>query len=165
MVWVVVNTLVNKEAQAIGNLRRQGFRIYCPMFRKQRRHARRVEVVSRPLFPGYLFLDLDLERDRWRAIQSTLGVRSLITFGSKLGTLPKSFVESLRARERDGFVDLPETEAAYCAGEQVRIKAGGLENIVATVLSVDARDRLVVLLQFMDRTVRARLTSDQIIPA
>ncbi len=162
MVWVVVNTHSNKERFADENLKRQGFRTYCPMLRKVRRHARRAEEVTRPLFPGYLFLKLDPKQERWRAIQSTFGVRSLVTFGSRLGTIPQSFIESLLTCEESGFVRDREAPEAFAAGDQVRINGGAFDEVVATVLLADAKDRLVVLFDFMRRRVRITLSPDQV---
>ena len=72
--WYVVHTQVLGEDRADLNLRRQGFETYLPRYLRTRRHARRVETVARPLFPRYLFVAMDVARDRWRAVQSTFGV-------------------------------------------------------------------------------------------
>ena len=34
------------------NLERQGFRTYLPRYRRERRHARRRDIIKAPLFPG-----------------------------------------------------------------------------------------------------------------
>jgi len=62
--WYVVHTQPNGEGRADLNLCRQGFATYLPRYARRRRHARRQEVVKRPLFPRYLFVGLDLARDR-----------------------------------------------------------------------------------------------------
>ena len=77
--WAVVNTQPHRETIALENLERQDFRAYCPVIRKRVRHARRSLDLLRPLFPGYLFAQVTL--DRWRPILSTYGVRSLVRCG------------------------------------------------------------------------------------
>jgi transcriptional antiterminator RfaH len=62
--WVAVNTHPHRERFALDNLRRQDFGAYCPMIRKRIRHARRTQDVLRPLFPSYLFVEVDPERQR-----------------------------------------------------------------------------------------------------
>jgi transcription termination factor NusG len=54
--WIVINTHAHREHMALDNLHRQDFEAYCPMIRKRRSHARRIESVLRPLFPNYLFV-------------------------------------------------------------------------------------------------------------
>ena len=41
---------------------------------KMRRHARKIDVVLAPFFPGYLFVQLDLQRDQWRSVNGTYGL-------------------------------------------------------------------------------------------
>ncbi len=77
--WFVVRTQPHREAQAERQLANQDYRIFLPRFRKSRRHARKFEIVSAPLFPGYLFVILDLTRDRWRSVNGTHGVDRLLT--------------------------------------------------------------------------------------
>src|SRR5262245_66436974 len=57
--WVLVNTHLHKERFAAESLNRLQFVGYCPMLLKRIRHARRTEVVSRPIVSG--------TRVRWRA--------------------------------------------------------------------------------------------------
>ena len=64
--WFVVHTLPHRESGAKGHLENQGYRTFLPRRWKTRRHARKLETVLAPLFPRYLFIALDLNRDRWR---------------------------------------------------------------------------------------------------
>ncbi|MBA4338961.1 MAG: transcription/translation regulatory transformer protein RfaH, partial [Hyphomonas sp.] len=34
-----------------------------------------------PFFPSYLFVNLDVEQDAWRPINSTIGVLQIVKFG------------------------------------------------------------------------------------
>jgi transcriptional antiterminator RfaH len=104
--WYLVHTLPNNETRADINLRRQGFRTYLLCYQQQRRHARRGLVV-RPLFPRYLFVQLDLARDMWRSVHSTFGVNFLVFVSEKPAALPLHVIDEIRAREDEaGFVVL-----------------------------------------------------------
>ena len=70
--WYVVRTHVQRELSAAHQLANQGFRVFVPRCWKNRRHARRVETISTPLFPRYIFTVVDKRRDRWRSINGTL---------------------------------------------------------------------------------------------
>src|SRR5437660_12488192 len=82
--WVVINTHPHREHVALENLHRQDFDAYCPLIRKRRSHARRVETVLRPLFPNYLFVRASTDRKLWRPIDSTYGVRAVVRAGHEL---------------------------------------------------------------------------------
>ena len=76
--WYVAHTQPHAENKAAVHLGRQGFVTYLPRYLKRRRHARRVDVVSAPLFPRYLFVQIDTAVQRWRSIYSTFGVSQLV---------------------------------------------------------------------------------------
>ncbi len=159
--WIVVNTHPHKEMSAIANLNNQGFSTYCPLLRKRVRHARRTRDVLRPLFPGYVFVDTQGEH-AWRQILSTVGVRSLVRSGDQPSRLDRRFICALRAQEIDGVIVAPTTP--YRIGQTVRISDGPLEGVVATIISLDEKDRLVVLMDILSRPVRVQLDARTVTP-
>src|SRR5882724_13014065 len=76
--WYLVHAQPRSEQKAEFNLSAQGFRTFVPLLLKTVRHARKLRTVRAPVFPGYLFVSLDLERDRWLSVRSTIGVLRLI---------------------------------------------------------------------------------------
>jgi len=85
--WYVVQTHPHAEANAAAHLERQGYSVYLPRYHKRRRHARRIEFVTAPLFPSYLFVMIDMFAQRWRSIQSTIGVSRLVCSGEEPAVL------------------------------------------------------------------------------
>ena len=101
-VWYLVHTQPQAEARVEFNLRRQGFSSYLPKYQRTRRHARKTEMVTRPLFPRYLFVALDLACDRWRTVQSTFGVSQFVLSGDEPARVPCAVIDEIRAREGEG---------------------------------------------------------------
>src|SRR5215216_5616282 len=94
--WYLVQTLRNSERKARAHLTVQGFKAFLPEFCKTVRHARKSSTLTAPLFPGYLFLRLDLTRGGWLCVRSTVGVARL--YGRRDGTpipVPHGIVETL----------------------------------------------------------------------
>lgn len=59
-----------------------------------------------------LCLHLDLGRDRWRAVYSTVGVRSLVSAGDQPIAVPIEVIEEIRAREEKMIkIELSDKEA------------------------------------------------------
>jgi transcriptional antiterminator RfaH len=158
--WYVVHAQPNAEAKAVWHLKNQGFRPYLPRYRKRRRHARRIEDVAAPLFPRYLFVELDLERERWRAIRSTVGVAELVCHGDGPAPVPAGIVESIRAREDErGLVVLrPETD--FHKGDAVTSTDGAFEGCAGLFECAGDADRVTVLLNLLGREVAVRLPAD-----
>src|ERR1700738_5075035 len=108
--WYVVQTRPQSEGRAAAHLERQGFEIYFPRYLKRRRHARRVETVAVPLFPRYMFVAIDLAVQRWRSIQSTIGVARLVCNGDHPAEVQDSIIKGFKRGEDDrGFVRLGNT--------------------------------------------------------
>ncbi len=155
--WYVVHTHPHAEQTALLNLARQGFSAYLPRYLKRRRHARRIEAVARPLFPRYLFVNLDLGKMRWRSIMSTIGVRHLISDGDKPVALPDGIVDEIKAREgEDGMVEM-RPEAPFEAGQMVQITAGPMCDAIGMFEGLSDKDRVTVLLDLLGRQLRVKL--------
>lgn len=152
--WVALATHTHKERTALENLERQGFTAYCPMLRKVVRHARRSQEVLRPFFPGYVFASFGSATSRWRSMGSTIGVRRLVAFGERPCLLTGDFISSLRAREVEGAIIKP--VSPYKIGQSVCLTGGAFEGLVATIIEMDEKQRLTVLLDLLNQSVRVR---------
>jgi transcriptional antiterminator RfaH len=152
--WYVVHTQPQCERRAELNLRRQGFATYLPRYLRSRRHARKTETVARPLFPRYLFVALDMAKDRWRAIHSTFGVSQLVLAGDEPAPVPDGIVEEIQAREReDGFVALG-LAAGLGPGSEVRLVDSVFANYQGVIERIADDRRVAVLLELLGREVR-----------
>lgn len=159
--WYAVNTLPNQENRAERNLLKQNFRVWLPSFKRTRRHARRVDVVNAPLFPGYLFVELNLEADGWGKINHTFGVKALLAAGGLPKAVPTSFIEALREKAKGtGYIEDAQTVTALPAiGDTVRVTEGPFESYMATVTELVAKDRVKVLLEILGGRFSASLSS------
>lgn len=159
--WIVATTHPHSEAIAREHLERQDFTVYCPMIRRRRSHARRVDMVLRPMFPGYMFVNL-AGNGAWRPIQSTTGIRGVVRFGEEPAILDATFIAALQAREEEGAVIRPPTP--FVVGQQVQIEGGPLDGLLARILDLNDRDRVTVLLDVMNRGVKTVVDSRQLTP-
>ena len=159
-VWAVINTHPSREALALEHLDRQAFEAYCPMISKRLKQAHRYIDVARPLFPGYLFVRVAPERNQWRPVLSTVGVRTVIRFGERLGWVDNAFIEGLKQREKDGLIARP--ISPFAVGQQVRVTSGPFDGIIATIVSVSEKDRLIVLMELLSRKVQVHVTTEQL---
>lgn len=160
--WICISTHPKKENLALDNLGRQGFEAYCPKVQKRVRHARQTKDVLRPLFPGYVFAAVHRDMTRWRSCQSTYGVRSVVHAGDRPCFLPPGFVEALRRREIDGAIirRIP----TFTIGQRVRLEQGPFDGMIATIVEMNDRDRLVVLTELLSRRVRISVDAGTVAP-
>jgi len=152
--WYVVQTQPHCESKAIWHLGRQGFDAYLPRYEKRRRHARRVETVAAPLFPRYLFVAIDTAAQRWRSIQSTIGVSRLVCNGDDPASVAEGVIDGLRRREDErGFVQFA-ARPRFAMGDPVRIVDGIFASYLGLFDGVSDGERVAVLLDLLGRKVR-----------
>lgn len=163
--WYVVQTQANAENKAVVHLGRQGFATYLPRYLKRRRHARRIDIVAAPLFPRYLFVEIDMGVQRWRSIYSTVGVSRLVSNGDFPAPVPDEVISSLKRREStSGFVQL-DHRPKFKAGDKVRILEGAFYDCLGIYDGMSDRERVEILLDLLGRKVRVLMNAEAIAAA
>jgi transcription elongation factor/antiterminator RfaH len=161
--WYVVHTQPHAENRATFHLERQHYSVFCPRYAKVVRHARRRTNILAPLFPGYLFLRLDVSRARWRSVNGTCGVLRLIVQGENPQPVPRGIVETLRTQtDACGVLNWA---PSFSIGQSVHIADGPFEGFVGTLERLDAAGRVRVLLDLLGRSVSVTLDMQALAPA
>ena len=160
--WFVVQTQVNSEAKAARNLLRQGFNVYLPRYLKRRSHARKVERIPAPLFPRYMFVQIDMATQRWRSVQSTFGVSHLVLNGQEPALVTDDIIARLRGRENDQGLIALDRSARFAIGDKVRVLAGAFADNLGLFEGLGDRDQIAILLDFLGRKVRVSLDVDMV---
>jgi transcription elongation factor/antiterminator RfaH len=161
--WFLVHTLPRSEPRARLHLEAQGFGTHLPQFSKTVRHARQLRVIRAPLFPRYLFVILDLERDRWLSVRSTVGVSALFTCDDRPVAVPAGIVELLIEHTEEANVAL--LGNGLQKGQRVRITSGPFANLVGSIDRLDDAGRVRVLLDLMTSAVPVSLDRAALSPA
>ena len=155
--WYAVQTHVHAEAKAAWHLVRQGYSIYLPRYLKRRRHARRIDTVAAPLFPRYLFITIDRVAQRWRSIQSTIGVAHLVCNGEEPAMVPTAVITDLQGREDErGLIQL-ETRPRFVPGDKIQVVDGPFDACLGLFEGMADRERVAILLDLLGRKVRVVL--------
>ncbi len=161
--WFAVRTQPNREHRAKFQLDQQQFRTFLPLIEKSVCHARKVRQVRSALFPGYLFVELDLSKDQWRRINSTYGVSCLVMAGERPAVVPAGVVELIiEMSEGSGLVDFtPNLQP----GMSVQMVSGPLSGFIGRLNRCDARGRVEVLLEVMGQQIRVTSNARALMPA
>jgi transcriptional antiterminator RfaH len=161
--WYVVHTQPFAEDRAIARLKTQGYHVFCPRLRKAVRHARKSTGKLVPLFPGYLFLRLDIAHDRWRSVNGTRGVVRLLALGDAPQAVPCGVVEDLQSHT--DVHDILDRTSSLNAGQSVRIMEGPFADFIGTLQRLDGTDRVQVLIDLLGRSVSTTLRCEALAPA
>ncbi len=157
-IWVLAELKRGSIEVAEWNLHQQNYSTFLPLEEATIRAQSRFTTTTRPLFPGYIFVAFDPDRSRWQAINSTLGVKRLVTFGDAPAIVPLDVVSHLMLRCDASGKLLPPRFLA--PGDRVRLTAGPFANFVATVEQIAPARRAWVLLDLMGQLTRVAVPAD-----
>ena len=161
--WFAARVQPRRETTAQVNLDRQGFRNFAPKVRRTVRHARTLRNVLAPLFPGYIFVVLNLSIHRWRVVNNTVGVASLIMGAEQPTPVPTGIVEALvTATEASGLIRF---DRDVEIGDKVRILSGPFAEALCRLVHLDEKGRVRVLLEIMGGPVPVELERWRVAPA
>lgn len=138
-----------------------GFETYAPRLREHR-SVRGRRVVRKPLlFPGYVFVWIELQ---WHAARWSPGVIRLVMAGdARPAKVPDPVIAEIRGRELEGLIELPKPPALQ-PGDRVRITTGAFADYLALYEGQTAHERVAVLLQFLGGQQRTELPANAIEP-
>ena len=160
MHWYLVFTKPRQEQVALENLERQGYRCYLPQWqvakKKRGRNTAAWVTAYEPLFPRYLFIELDTGPSGlgWGPIRSTTGVTSLVRFGLQPAKAPAGLIDALRAMEAE---HAQSTARPLEPGDVVSLREGPFAGLRAVYQCQDSNARITLLLEIMSRPVRVQV--------
>ena len=162
--WYAVHTKARDEKLAEENLKRQGFATFLPQVKAQKRRRGRWTESIEPLFPGYLFIHLDLMQQDSSTIRSTRGALGLVRFGGYPATVPPGLVEQLRTAtaSEEGVV---RREHLFHPGDRVEILTGPFAGLPARILAETGKERVALLLDLLGRANKVVISRHQLAPA
>lgn len=160
--WYVASTHPGAETRVEQHVIRQGLRCFVPQQLRTVRHARRLHEKRSAFFPGYIFVSLDLMRDRWRAVNGTLGVRSLIMRGDRPSPCPVGLVEHfLTLTDANGVLNF---EPELTPGQDVRVVRGPFSSLSGRLVKLSENGRAQVLLAIMNGNIAVTMAARDIAP-
>jgi transcriptional antiterminator RfaH len=145
--WYVIRCKPRQEYRALENLQRQGFPCYLPELSVEKVN-RRCKLENRePLFPGYLFIQLNDVNDNWYPIRSTRGVSHIVRFNEHPLPVQDQIVEMVRRRLATTPVKVPYLHP----GERVRIIEGSFSQFEAIFVANEGNERVLLLMNILHR--------------
>lgn len=162
--WYLIYTKKGREQVATEQLQRQGFCVYLPRIELQRRRRGQWRPVIEPLFPRYLFLQINPDRDSMAPIRSTIGVSSIVRFGTSPCEVPPTVIDYLKQREDRQSGVIPSERPALVPGQRVEIATGPFAGLQAIFQQPKGSDRALILLDLLGKQNRLTLHQNDLIP-
>lgn len=158
--WYLVHTKSRKEILAEENLLRQNFEVYLPFIRQTRRRRGHWAPVIEPLFPRYLFVNLEIGFDNFASIRYTKGVSNMVRFSEEPAVVPDEVVDTLKQAESLDSGLHHSAKSLFKPGDKVFIEDGPFAGMQALFLAQKGEERVVILLNWLGRENRVTVERD-----
>lgn len=156
--WYAIRVRSRSEVIVSSMLGNRGYEVFLPIYESRRKWSDRIKSVRLPLFPGYTFCRFDACQRR--AVITTSGILSIIGSGNGPTPINDDELSSIRAIVRSGVAAQP--WPFLKEGQRVCVKAGPLAGVEGVVLRVSNRERIVVSITLLGRSVAAEIEQDWI---
>lgn len=149
--WYAVHTKPRQEATAELNLQRQGYETYAPKIRLRKRRRDKWTKVVEALFPRYLFIRVDANKQSLAPVHSTLGVAGLVRFGQLLRPVPDEIIDYIRQKENPETHQHHADEWPHQPGDAVQILEGPFAGLTGIFQAANGEDRALLLIDLLGR--------------
>ena len=159
-IWAAASLKPNQIHKAEVNLQRQEIDFLAPKLMVTKRQQNRFINKINLLFPGYIFVHIDLETDDQRRVHSTYGVSQILKVGGQIGKLPENFIETLQSAK----LVAPQTFAGGLKlGENVEILRGPFAGIIARIVKLDSKNRLKCLFNLLEGEIDMFINAEDVV--
>lgn len=156
--WFVAHTKPRREKKLEAYCRRQGIAVTLPCYDSAHKYRGKTVVFQKPLFPGYVFLQLELpQKDALRQndhVANLLEVFDQETFQRQLSDILLALEAKMEVR----------LAPAIGEGARVRIKAGPLQGLEGWVERRSGMSAVLLRLDFINRAAAVTIDADQLTP-
>ena len=157
--WYAIRTKPRQEEIAKLNFEKQNFITYLPKVKTTIRHARKITNAARPLFPGYLFLQLSTPETYLTSLSSTYGAIGPVRFGDYIPPVPDWIIEEIKKREDEkGLVSLFDPKRLNLKkGDKVKVKLNHYDELEGIFYAQRGQDRAIILLNILKNQVKTEV--------
>jgi len=147
--WFALQVKARSEHQVAGMLRAKGYEEFLPTHNVKKKGL----AAKAPFFPGYVFCKINT--NACGLIVTTPGVIRIVEFGGKPAPVDPEEIRSLQLIVNSGVPVC--VMKGLNVGDKIRVEAGPLCGAVGILISIRPKQRLLVSISMMMRTVIAEV--------
>lgn len=158
--WYAVHVRSRHERQVARQLEERHVNFLLPVYRSVRKWKDRRKELDLVLFPGYVFVNLDLQ-NKLRVLQIP-GVARFVSFQGAPAALGEQDIDLLSKGLTQGV--RAEPHPYLKVGKRVRVKHGPLTGMEGILVRKKEKFRLVVSLDLIMRSVMVEVDESDVAP-
>jgi transcriptional antiterminator RfaH len=155
--WYILQSKANKEEFVLHQLNIRNIDAYYPYLNAKPVNPRSKKI--KPYFPGYLFINANLDLIGTSMLKWLPGTLGLVTFGNELASVPEDVIQPIRQHVDRLNHDHSKHYKGFMPGDTVMIQSGPFAGYQAIFDSyLPGHERVQVLLQMLrDRQIKLDL--------
>jgi transcription antitermination factor NusG len=147
--WWALYSRHQHEKTVAEMLSAKGFEVFLPLYESERQWKDRVKKLSLPLFPCYVFVRAECNR-QLQAV-TTPGVHMILSRGERVALIPEEEIQGIR-RIVEGACRVEPHTFLQC-GERVRVTRGCLKDVEGILVRKKNLYRLVLSVKTLAQSV------------
>ncbi len=156
MTWYALQHKPAQGDRALAHLQNQDIACFYPKINVEKIKGGKRTKKLEPLFPGYLFVNLEQTDPMWAKLRSTRGVVRVVSFANKPAAISDEVIQHIK----DSLHTVAE-QGGIKPGQEVELEDGPFKGISAIFQAYDGEERAIVLISFMQKqqTVKVPLSA------
>jgi transcription antitermination factor NusG len=134
---------------------------FLPLTKKLRSRHDRIKYIEQPLFPCYIFVQLEDIYSYYAGMGSN-GILYYVKIGKEAARIRESVIESLKLIT-DKDLELEVSSQPFQPGQLVVINQAPLTGLRCEIVKYNSRQRLLVKLEILNRSVLVTLPEGHLI--
>lgn len=152
MTWYALQYKPSQGDRALAHLQNQDIACFYPKITVEKiKNGKRIKKLE-PLFPGYLFVNLDQTDPMWAKLRSTRGVLRIVGFAGKPALVSEEVIQHIK-----DSLDSVAGQGGIKPGQAVELNEGPFEGLNAIFQAYDGEERAIVLIGFMQKQQRVNV--------
>ncbi|PTB95397.1 transcription/translation regulatory transformer protein RfaH [Marinobacter sp. B9-2] len=152
MTWYALQHKPAQGDRALQHLQNQDIACFYPKITVEKIKAGKRTKKLEPLFPGYLFVNLEQTDPVWAKLRSTRGVIRVVGFANKPAPISDDVIQHIK-----DSLDSVAEQGGIKPGQAVQLNEGPFEGINAIFQAYDGEARAIVLINFMQKQQRVKV--------
>ena len=152
MTWYALQHKPAQGDRALTHLQNQDIACFYPKITVEKIKAGKRTKKLEPLFPGYLFVNLEQTEPMWAKLRSTRGVLRIVGFANRPAAISDDVIQHIK-----DSLDSVTEQGGIKPGQSVQLDEGPFEGISAIFQAYEGEERAIVLIDFMQKQQRVRV--------
>jgi transcription antitermination factor NusG len=161
--WYLIYTKPRQEKKVYTRLSELKVTSFLPTKRTLRTWHDRRKFVEEPLFPSYVFVYLNNMQSYYHGIDAD-GALHYVKTGKKMALVSDAVVNNIKLCT-DRAEEIEVTDNTFVPGRKLVISHGALTGLACEVVQCNNKEKLLVRVDLLQRSILLTISEDYLIPA